>query len=42
MRSGEAQLSKKGVSALEIQRHCQISYKSALFLMKSNSLCDGT
>jgi ISXO2-like transposase domain len=33
MRSGEAQLSNKGVSALEIQRHCQISYKSALFLM---------
>jgi transposase-like protein len=25
--------SKKGVSALEITRHCQISYKSALFLM---------
>jgi transposase-like protein len=25
--------SKKGVSAREIQRHCQISYKSALFLM---------
>ena len=25
--------SKKGVSALEIQRHCQISYKSALFLL---------
>jgi transposase-like protein len=25
--------SKKGVSALEIQRHCLISYKSALFLM---------
>ena len=25
--------SKKGVSALEIQRHCQISYKFALFLM---------
>ena len=25
--------SKKGVSALEVQRHCQISYKSALFLM---------
>jgi transposase-like protein len=25
--------SKKGVSALEIQRHCQISYKSALFMM---------
>jgi len=25
--------SKKGVSALEISRHCQISYKSALFLM---------
>lgn len=25
--------SKKGVAALEIQRHCQISYKSALFLM---------
>jgi transposase-like protein len=25
--------SKKGVSALEIQRTCQISYKSALFLM---------
>jgi transposase-like protein len=25
--------SKKGVSALEIQRSCQISYKSALFLM---------
>jgi transposase-like protein len=24
--------SKKGVAALEIQRHCQISYKSALFL----------
>jgi len=28
-----ASTSKKGVSALEIQRHCQISYKSALFLM---------
>jgi transposase-like protein len=25
--------SKKGVAALEIQRHCQISYPSALFLM---------
>ena len=25
--------SKKGVSALELKRHCQISYKSALFLM---------
>jgi len=25
--------SKKGVAALEIQRNCQISYKSALFLM---------
>ncbi len=25
--------SKKGVSALEIQRQCQISYKSALFMM---------
>lgn len=25
--------SKKGVAALELQRHCQISYKSALFLM---------
>jgi len=25
--------SKKGVSAREIQRHCQISYKSALFLL---------
>jgi len=25
--------SKKGVAALEIARHCQISYKSALFLM---------
>jgi transposase-like protein len=25
--------SKKGVSALEIKRNCQISYKSALFLM---------
>ncbi len=25
--------SKKGVSAQEIQRHCQISYKSALFLI---------
>ena len=25
--------SKKGISALEIKRHCQISYKSALFLM---------
>jgi len=25
--------SKKGVPALEIKRHCQISYKSALFLM---------
>lgn len=25
--------SKKGVAALEIQRHCQITYKSALFLM---------
>ena len=28
-----ASTSKKGVSALEIQRHCQISYKSALFLL---------
>ena len=28
-----ASTSKKGVSALEIQRQCQISYKSALFLM---------
>jgi transposase-like protein len=28
-----ASTSKKGVSALEIQRHCLISYKSALFLM---------
>lgn len=28
-----AATSKKGVSALEIQRHCQISYKSALFLL---------
>lgn len=28
-----ASTSKKGVSALEIKRHCQISYKSALFLM---------
>src|SRR5580698_4903154 len=28
-----ASASKKGVSALEIQRTCQISYKSALFLM---------
>jgi transposase-like protein len=28
-----ASTSKKGVSAMEIQRHCQISYKSALFLM---------
>jgi hypothetical protein len=28
-----ASTSKKGVSALEINRHCQISYKSALFLM---------
>jgi transposase-like protein len=25
--------SKKGVSALEIKRHCQISYRSALFMM---------
>jgi len=25
--------SKKGVAALEIKRHCQISYRSALFLM---------
>src|ERR1051326_4446423 len=25
--------SKKGVAAREIQRHCQVSYKSALFLM---------
>lgn len=25
--------SKKGVSALEIQRHCQITYRSALFLL---------
>ena len=25
--------SKKGVAALEIKRHCQISYKSSLFLM---------
>jgi transposase-like protein len=25
--------SKKGVSALEIKRHCQLSYKSALFMM---------
>jgi len=28
-----AATSKKGVSALEIKRNCQISYKSALFLM---------
>ena len=28
-----ASTSKKGVAALEIMRHCQISYKSALFLM---------
>lgn len=28
-----AATSKKGVSALAIQRQCQISYKSALFLM---------
>jgi len=28
-----AATSKKGVSALEITRHCQISYKSALFMM---------
>jgi len=28
-----ASTSKKGVAALEIQRYCQISYKSALFLM---------
>lgn len=28
-----ASTSKKGVSALEIKCHCQISYKSALFLM---------
>jgi len=28
-----ASTSKKGVAALEIKRHCQISYKSALFLM---------
>jgi transposase-like protein len=28
-----ASTSKKGVSALEIQRQCQITYKSALFLM---------
>ena len=28
-----ASTSKKGVAALEIQRQCQISYKSALFLM---------
>jgi transposase-like protein len=25
--------SKKGVAALEIMRHCEISYKSALFMM---------
>lgn len=28
-----AATSKKGVAALEVMRHCQISYKSALFLM---------
>jgi transposase-like protein len=28
-----ASTSKKGVAALEIMRHCQITYKSALFLM---------
>ena len=28
-----ASTSKKGVSALEIKRHTQLSYKSALFLM---------
>lgn len=28
-----AATSKKGVAALEIMRHCQISYRSALFLM---------
>ncbi len=31
--SWRAATSKKGVVALEIMRHCQISYKSALFLM---------
>src|ERR1019366_8783068 len=28
-----AATSKKGVAALEIQRHCQITYRSALFLL---------
>ncbi|MGA3079889.1 MAG: IS1595 family transposase [Terracidiphilus sp.] len=28
-----ASTSKKGVSALELKRHCQINYRSALFLM---------
>jgi len=28
-----AATSKKGVSALELKRHCQISYRSALFMM---------
>jgi transposase-like protein len=28
-----ASTSKKGVAALEIMRHCQVSYKTALFLM---------
>jgi transposase-like protein len=32
-----ASTSKKGVAALEIKRHCQISYRSALFLM--NRIC---
>jgi hypothetical protein len=29
-----ATTSKKGVSALEIKRHCWISYKSGLFLLQ--------
>jgi hypothetical protein len=34
--------SKKGVSALEIKRHCQISYRSALFLMNRIRLAPDT
>src|SRR5450759_2717457 len=34
--------SKKGVSDLEIKRHCQISYRSALFLMNRIRLAPDT
>ena len=38
MRSGACNFSKKGVSALDIKRHCQISYKSCTVSNESHPL----